>query len=396
MSSRTVFVNCGRIVTGELAAPTAEADTIIVEDQTIEFVGFRSQADINLDDLIVDVCGNWVIPGLVDAHSHPVIGDYTPRQETSGWTQKAVDGGVTTLISAGEVHWPNRTKDGDEATAVAAAAYLTSRKRQPRASRVMGGALMLDRGVSTTHIDALDNVGVDKLGEIGLGSEKDINAIIELVDHAKKKGWVAPLHFGGASVPGSSVVDADYAFEVKPTVISHINGGPTARSIEEALSLVLESDFNIEVVFAGNQEVARSVIAELERTGELSRLQFGTDTPSGTGVAPIAMLRLITECASWTHVPVEQLICCASGETFKKYNRAGQGLVRAGSPADLVVLSQPQGGSRPSVFDSMHAGNVPSVALAMIDGHIERIGSKVTPPPEIEVIIDSTRNIVGS
>ena len=39
-------------------------------------------------------------PGLIDPHTHPVLGDYTPRQGTTGWISSYLHGGVTTLICA--------------------------------------------------------------------------------------------------------------------------------------------------------------------------------------------------------------------------------------------------------------------------------------------------------
>src|SRR5699024_8707430 len=233
----------------------------------------------------------------------------------------------------------------------------------------------------------LDQLGLDRLGEDGLGSEKNLETLRELVARAKSKGWVVPLHFGGASVPGSSVVDAEYAFEIQPTVVSHINGGPTARPRSEVLSLVEDSPFNIEIVFAGNLSIAQMVVNELINRSELQRLQFGTDTPSGTGVVPIGILRLLTELSSATNATPAQLICCATGETLSNYHRQDEGVIQRGARADLVVLGAPMGGESESVKESMISGNVPSVAMTMVGGTIERTASKVTPPPEKKVVL---------
>ena len=50
-------------------------------------------------------------PGLIDSHVHPVCGDWTPRQNQLGWIDSCLHGGVTTMVSAGEVHTPGRPKD---------------------------------------------------------------------------------------------------------------------------------------------------------------------------------------------------------------------------------------------------------------------------------------------
>ena len=42
---------------------------------------------------------------------HPVAGDWTPRQNQTNWIDSYLHGGVTTMISAGEVHMPGRPRD---------------------------------------------------------------------------------------------------------------------------------------------------------------------------------------------------------------------------------------------------------------------------------------------
>ena len=40
-----------------------------------------------------------------------VFGDWTPRQNQIGWIDSTMNGGVTTMVPAGEVHLPGRPKD---------------------------------------------------------------------------------------------------------------------------------------------------------------------------------------------------------------------------------------------------------------------------------------------
>ena len=39
------------------------------------------------------------------------MGDYAPRQQQLHWIDSTLHGGVTTMISEGEVHIPGRPKD---------------------------------------------------------------------------------------------------------------------------------------------------------------------------------------------------------------------------------------------------------------------------------------------
>lgn len=99
---RTLIHNIGLLLTGDLDQPIADNDCLLIEDGVI--IGLE-QGDA---DRVIDAGGCAVAPGLIDGHCHPVFGDWTPRQNQSGWIEMNVNGGVTSFISAGEVHLPGR------------------------------------------------------------------------------------------------------------------------------------------------------------------------------------------------------------------------------------------------------------------------------------------------
>ena len=80
------------------------------------------------------------LPGLIDSHVHPVAGDWTPRQNQLGWIDSCLHGGVTTMISAGEVHMPGRPKDvvGLKALAITAQRTLCCAAAERRESVWLG------------------------------------------------------------------------------------------------------------------------------------------------------------------------------------------------------------------------------------------------------------------
>ena len=106
-----VVRNVGTIVTGDLANPIAAGDTIVVKDGVITSVGSAEGADGIAT--VIDAAGATVIPGLIDNHVHPVIGDFTPRQNQVDWIDSNMHGGVTSMMSAGEPHTPGRPTDPD-------------------------------------------------------------------------------------------------------------------------------------------------------------------------------------------------------------------------------------------------------------------------------------------
>ncbi|TIU42375.1 MAG: Enamidase, partial [Mesorhizobium sp.] len=111
-SANTLVVrNIGLMLSGDLAQPIIDADTIVVTDGRITGIGKAGDIDGGSAATVIDAMGCAVAPGLIDNHAHPVAGDWTPRQNQIGWMDSTVHGGVTTMISAGEVHTPGRPRD---------------------------------------------------------------------------------------------------------------------------------------------------------------------------------------------------------------------------------------------------------------------------------------------
>ena len=109
--AKLVIRNIGLLLSGELNHPILDAETVIAVDGLIESVGRASDLDTSGATTTIDAKGCALAPGLIDSHVHPVCGDWTPRQNQMGWIDSCLHGGVTTMISAGEVHTPGRPKD---------------------------------------------------------------------------------------------------------------------------------------------------------------------------------------------------------------------------------------------------------------------------------------------
>ena len=110
-SGKVVIKNIGLLLSGDIDKPLLDANTIVVHDGLITAVGQEKDCDLALADTVIDARGTCLCPGLIDSHVHPVFGDWTPRQNQLGWIESTLHGGVTTMISAGEVHLPGRPKD---------------------------------------------------------------------------------------------------------------------------------------------------------------------------------------------------------------------------------------------------------------------------------------------
>ena len=142
---KTLIRNIGRIVSGDIEHPILDADSLLIADGIITGVGWRLEDDA---DAVIDARGTTVMPGLIDSHVHPVFGDFTPRQRTVDFIESAMNGGVTTAISAGEVHLPGRPKDIVGLNALAIVAAKSYANFRPGGVKVHAGAPILELGMT--------------------------------------------------------------------------------------------------------------------------------------------------------------------------------------------------------------------------------------------------------
>src|SRR5262245_61175148 len=109
--SKPAIRNIGLLLSAALEKPILDGDTIFAENGQVTATGRSKDANTNGATTVIDPHGATVAPGLIDSHVHPVAGDWTPRQNQINWIDSYLRGGVTTMISAGEVHTPGRPRD---------------------------------------------------------------------------------------------------------------------------------------------------------------------------------------------------------------------------------------------------------------------------------------------
>src|SRR2546423_6738652 len=141
----TLVRNIGTLVSGDIGRPLLDADSLVIREGRIAAVGRRLDEDA---DTVIDARGTTVTPGLIDSHVHPVFGDFTPRQRTMDFIDSGMNGGVTTAISAGEVHLPGRPKDIVGLKALAIVAAKSYANFRPGGVKVHAGAPILELGLT--------------------------------------------------------------------------------------------------------------------------------------------------------------------------------------------------------------------------------------------------------
>lgn len=381
-----VIKNIGQIVSGNIQKPLLEGDTIVVRNGKIDQVGYFTSINDRGIDQIIDAGGCQVWPGLIDSHIHVVLGDFTPRQKTLDFIDSCLHGGVTSMISAGEVHLPGRPSDALGLKSLAILAAKSFNKHRPSGVKVLAGGVILAPDMTKDDFREMADAGVTHLGEIGLGAVHDWDLAAKLVNWAHMVGMKSMMHTGGASIPGSTVIGARELLQVQPTIAAHLNGGPTATPIEDVRQIIKESLVGLEIVHCGNIFAIKSIIELVKANDALHRVIIGTDMPSGTGVVPLGVLRTMASITSLGNVPPELVVSMATGNTADIYNLR-RGKIVEGFDADLIIVDAPLGSQADDALTTLEIGDTVAVAAAIIDGEVRVNGSRNTPPGKKKISI---------
>lgn len=379
--SKLVIENIGLILSGKLEAPFVDGDCVVAVDGRISAIGFAKDLDTDNATTRINANGVTLSPGLIDSHVHPVIGDYTPRQQQINWIDSCLHGGVTTMISAGEVHMPGRPKDIVGLKALAIASQRWYENLRPSGVKVHAGAPVIEEGMEEHDFKELADAGVTLLGEVGLGSVKAGETAKQMVAWARKYGIQSTIHTGGPSIPGSGLIDKDVVLEADADIIGHINGGHTALPDDQITCLCESCQRGIEVVHNGNERAALLATRTAFELGQPERVILGTDAPAGSGVQPLGILRMVAMLSSLGDIPAETAFCFATGNTARMRD-LDCGIVETGRAADFVLIDKAQHAPGKDMLESVRQGNLPGVGMTIIDGIVRSTRSRNTPPAE--------------
>ncbi|MCX5513115.1 Enamidase [Kaistia algarum] len=377
--TKLVIENIGLVLSGDLANPILDADTIVAIDGKIAAIGRAKDIDTEGATTRIDARGSSLTPGLIDNHVHPVAGDWTPRQNQIGWIDSCLHGGVTTMISAGEVHTPGRPTDIIGLKALAISAQRQFSAFRPSGVKVHAGAPVIEKGMVEEDFADLARSGVTMLGEVGLGSVKDGETARQMVAWARKYGMQSIIHTGGPSIPGSGLIDKDVVLAADTDVIGHINGGHTALPDDQIVCLCESCGRGLEIVHNGNLRAALLALNTARELGQLDRIILGTDSPAGSGVQPLGILRTISLLASLGNIAPEVAFCFATGNTARMRD-LDCGLIEIGRSADFVLMDKPQHSAGATLLESVRLGDLPGISMTVIDGVVRTGRSRNTPP----------------
>ncbi|MGR7995105.1 MULTISPECIES: amidohydrolase family protein [unclassified Xanthobacter] len=370
------IANLGGVLTGDIDAPVAAGDTIVTEAGKIVSVG--TGASLDGCDVVIDAGGTIAAPGLIDSHVHITFGDYTPRQKTVGFLESYVHGGVTTSISASEVHVPGRPRDPAGVKALAVAAMKSFQTYRPGGMRVCAGSLILEPGLAEEDFQDAARLGI-WMCKAGFGAFSSADEYAPLVAAARRAGMVSMVHTGGSSIPGSGGIWAEHLLKILPDVSYHVNGGPTAMPEPGFARLVNESQMALQVCTAGNLRTTLLVADLLKSAHQLERLLIATDTPTGSGIMPLGIWYTITHLVALGGMAPEIAVAAATGNNARVF-RLDSGIIAPGRAADIVLIDACDGGSQADALSGLRNGDIPAIGAVITNGVPRFVGrSRNTP-----------------
>lgn len=376
---KLAIFNIGKILSGDISSPVSDGDTIVIDEGKIVSIG--TGGTFANCEVAIDADGMMAMPGLIDSHVHITFGDYTPRQKTVGFLESYTHGGVTTCISASEVHVPGRPRDPAGVKALAIAARKSFANYRPGGMRVHAGSIILEPGLDEADFAELATQGV-WLAKAGFGAFATPYDYAPYVAMAKHHGMVTMVHTGGSSIPGSTGIWADHVLKMQPDVSYHVNGGPIAMPDGDFPRLVNESAIAMQICTAGNLRTALMVATLLKQAGSLHRLLIATDTPTGSGVMPLGMLYTMSHLASLADVEPELAVAMATGNNAEVY-RLSSGVLAAGRDGDVVLVDACLGGSQNDALSALRNGDIMGVGAVVTDGVPRFVGRSRNTPETI-------------
>ena len=229
--SRILIRNIGEFFTGDIQSPMAEVGSLAIADGRI--ASWNPPEDSGYDQ-IIDAAGSAVTPGLIDGHVHPVVGEWTPTQDASGWITNYLHGGTTTMLSAGELHTPGLDYGKltpELVTSLALVTAATYGSQRWGGVRVHAGTALLVPGMQESHFDRLAQAGAKLVKFLFYPLEADRAEASRYVAWARERGIRSKVHTGGVSRSGlSQVCGYETLAWLQPDIAAHISGGPIPMS----------------------------------------------------------------------------------------------------------------------------------------------------------------------
>jgi enamidase len=384
------IINVGKMVSGDFFKGILDADAILVRDGVIDQIGWSKDFDLSSVDHVIDVQNQVLCPGFIDLHVHNTIDDFQSMAQALNWMESYLWYGITTIVSEGEQGpgYPRFFNDpiGTKATAIVARRVFDN-FRPGGFQKFHGGALVLVDGLTEADFAEMSKAGVWLVAEIGGGGLYQVKDVQPMIAWARKYNFKVSVHVGPQSIPGSSLVGSELCLAIQPDKLAHLNGGSTAAPWTEIKACIDGTRSYIEMISMGNQKMADRIFSYLKERNELHRVVFGSDTPTGQGVMPNCIQRMVMRAAAFNDIPPEQAIAMGTGNSadLMGFNR---GKIEVGREADLLALDSGYDGAGEDALEAMKLDDTFGVSMVMVDGQVVSVKGRDGRPTKRCILID--------
>jgi len=373
-----VIKNIGLIVTGDMKKPTRHESKILVKNGVIKEIGTDKDIKDSAAETVIDANGMMAIPGLIETHAHITFHDYSAICQSMNWMENLAYCGITTLISEGLHAWGlGRYYDDPIATKANTITEATIYKRWMPGSalKVVGGALILVKGLTKEDFKEMTNAGVKLVAEIGGGGLSEPDDVLPYLKWAREYGWHISAHASPCSIPGSSHMAPDKILKIDPDKVAHLSGGSTPLSWEEIKTIIDKTrrDTALELSAQSNTRIALKIVEHAREKGQLDRVVMGSDQAVGLGLQWGSLWVQMSQVASMTDVAPEQVVAMATGNAAKHFGKfvdMNRGVIEEGREADIVITDKPHGSAAKDFLDALKHGDVCAPAMVMVDGRV--------------------------
>ena len=370
---KTLVIRNGTLIDGS-GSPAKENDAVVIEDNRIRSVG-AIPGDLKLEDRenveVIDATGQWVMPGLIDAHVHLSFGrpafpevasargtacaEFTALRAAMN-AQKALRAGATSISV------PGGTRLVDVAVRDAVIAGLFEGPRIYCASRLINtSGEPGDRGVTCNGVEEMvaevrsqckSGVNYIKMidsawGEVQARSTEELSAVVE---EAHRKNVRVAMHSRGSASTRSAaqagvdwVMHADFATEADMDALAEagVRIMPTFTSVDVAMRR--EGGFG-GIVYNEEDVLKRSMEGMLINAHRARELGIGLLSGSDTGNANFMTYgdyhalepELFVRDVGFS--PMDAIVACTSGNAFAVGLEGEVGVIEAGKLADVIIL----------------------------------------------------------
>lgn len=388
VGKKTIVISNGTLIDGTGAAPTRN-ESMVIQGNRVKSTG-RLPADIKLEDRdnveVVNAAGQWIMPGLIDAHTHLSYGNPKVPGEARGrgttrpefntlraaWNaQKVLRSGVTSISV------PGGTWFTDVAVRDAIKLGLIEGPRVYCASRMIitYGSIEDEEpswvGTPEHSIGVLCNTAAEMVTEVRRQCKHGVNfikmadsrsgeaqtiakeEIMAVVGEAHRRGARVAIHSRGAASTRAAaeagvdwIMHTDLATEADLEAVAKagVRIVPTATFVERVLEFgreVGQEQIQIDVNrMKRNMDGLVNVLQQARALG--IKVMCGTDTgnyswmPYGKMHAKEA--EILVRYGGYT--PMEAITACTRDNAFAVGLENELGVLEPGKLADVIILKQ--------------------------------------------------------